>query len=311
MGSRTLVIVNPQSGGGATGRRWSALEPRVRAALGDVEVALTRARGDAMRLAAEAARSGVVRLIAAGGDGSLNEVVNGVLSAGCGDSVTLGLLPLGTGCDFARALGGPRGFDAALAASADAPPRTIDAGHLRCHGLDGEPAERFFVNEASFGLSARVVEEVERSGKGLGGTAAFLLGTLRGAMRHRCAPIELYVDGRRVFTGPAMLGAAANGQWFGGGMRIAPGARLDDALLDVVWVREIGLGALVRKLPKLYAGRHLGDPVVGSLRGARVEARAEPNTVGVEADGEWIGSLPAQIGIRPAALRMLALPGSA
>lgn len=301
---RTLVIVNPRSGGGSTRRRWRALEPRVRDALGTVEVEHTRGPRDAERLAREAVRAGIERLVIAGGDGTLAEVATGLLRAQLADYAELAVLPMGTGCDFARALGVPRDPEAALAVLRTGKARRIDAGHARYVGRDGAPADSWFLNAASFGVSGRVVELAQHA-KWLGGTAAFALATIRALLRYECARVALRVDGELACDEEVALVAAANGRQFGGGMRIAPDARLDDGWLDVVWVASTTGLLLVPKLPKLYRGTHLADPVVRSRRGRRIEAGAAPGAVPLELDGEPLGALPAQIELVPGAISVV------
>jgi YegS/Rv2252/BmrU family lipid kinase len=298
------VIVNPHSGGGATRRHWRALEPRVRDALGTVEVDHTRGPRDAERLAREAVRAGIERLVIAGGDGTLAEVATGLLGAQLADYAELALLPMGTGCDFARALGVPRDPDAALAVLQTGKARRIDAGYARYVGRDGALADSWFLNAASFGVSGRVVE-LAQGAKWLGGTAAFALATVRALLRYECARVALRVDGELVCDEQVALVAAANGRQFGGGMQIAPDARLDDGWLDVVWVASTTGLRLVPKLPKLYRGTHLADPVVRARRGRRIEAEAAAGAVPLELDGEPVGALPAQIELLPGAISVV------
>ncbi len=302
---RTLVIVNPHSAGGATRRRWRALEPRVRDALGAVEIEHTRAARDAERLAREAVRAGIERVVVAGGDGTLAEVATGLLRAQLGGYAELGVLPMGTGCDFARTLGVPRDPDAALEVLRTGKGRRIDAGHAHYIGRDGAPADSYFLNVASFGVSSLVVELAQRHARWLGGTTAFAVATVLALLRHRNARVALRVDGALALDAYVALGAAANGRQFGGGMQIAPDARLDDGRLDVVWVANTSALQLIPKLPKLYRGTHLADPVVGTRRGRRIEADAAPGAVLLELDGEPIGSLPAQIEVVPDALSVV------
>jgi YegS/Rv2252/BmrU family lipid kinase len=303
--TRTLVIVNPHSGGGAARRRWRALEPRVREALGAVEIEHTRAARDAERLAREAVRAGIERLVIAGGDGTLAEVATGLLRAQLAGYAELAVLPMGTGCDFARTLGVPRDPEAALEVLKTGKARRIDAGRARYVGRDGSPADSYFLNAASFGVSGRVVELAERSTRRFGGTAAFALATVRALLGYRSARVALRVDGELALDDQVALVAAANGRHFGSGMRIAPDARLDDGWFDVVWVVGARGVSLIPKLPKLYRGTLLSDPVVGSRRGRRIEADAASGAVPLELDGELVGSLPVSIELLPGALSVI------
>lgn len=305
----TLVIVNPASRGGRTGRRFARLEPRLRDVLGTVEVERTRAPRDAVRIAREAVRAGVERLVVAGGDGTTSEVVAGVLEAGLGGSVRLGVLPLGTGGDFARTLGVPRGLDQALGHLASGGTRRIDAGRLDYRALDGARRLTYFVNVASFGVSGLVDQLVSRTPRFLGGSTAFLLASLAALARHRPAPVCVRVDGEVVYDGPLVLAAAANGASFGGGMRIAPDARIDDGLFDVVVVGDLSRARLLANLPSLYRGRHLSHPGVHFRRGKTVEVETGSPDVFLDVDGEPLGTLPARFELLPGALTVFGVPG--
>jgi len=303
---RVLVIVNPRSRGGATARRWPAVEAKLREALGALEVEVTRGPRDAERIAREGVRAGVELLVVAGGDGTLSETAAGLLGAGLGQYAEIAPLPLGTGGDFVRGLGLPADVDAAIARIAAGKARRIDAGRITYHDRQGRPATTHFLNIASVGVSGLVTELVNRAPKALGGRLSFLIGTLRAIARWRAAPVRLRVDGETVHEGPLDLAAVANGPYFGGGMKVAPEARADDGLFDVVWIRGSSRLKLVRNLPLLYDGRHVALPEVASRRGTRVEAQPlSPDTeVWMEVDGEPLGRLPATFEILPAALAL-------
>jgi YegS/Rv2252/BmrU family lipid kinase len=308
MPAQMLLVVNPASKGGLLGRRWPALEKTLRGALGDFEVEMTRGPRDAVRIAREGVRAGVDTVVAVGGDGTASEVVNGILGAHLGDVARVGLIPFGTGGDLARGLGIPSDLDAAVAAIASGKTRRIDAGRVRLQGRDGRELITWFVNVASLGLSGLVTELVNAAPKRLGGRVSFLVGTLRGIARWRNRHVVLRLDGETVHDGLLSLAAAANGPWFGGGMKVAPEARFDDGLLDVVFAPGLAKTRLVRLLPKIYDGSHTTLPEVTSLRGARLEAEAAPGEVWVELDGEPLGTLPATIEVLPGALAWLGEP---
>jgi len=303
MAERTLVIVNPASGNGRTGRRWKSLGAQIRTALGPVEIEATGAPRDAARIAREGVRAGIERVVVAGGDGTVGEVADGLLAAGLGDYAQIGILPLGTGGDLARTFGIPRRFEEALEALRRGGERRIDAGRLAYRAPDGSEKRSHFVNIASFGISGVVDVLANRSTKRLGGTASFLLATLNALARYRGRVVTIRVDGEIFYEGPITLATAANGRFFGGGMRVAPEARVDDGLLDVVVVEDVPKWKLVGKLPLLYRGRHLADPIVRFRRGCIVEADAEPGSTLLDVDGEPLGSLPARAEILPGALR--------
>jgi YegS/Rv2252/BmrU family lipid kinase len=302
---RVLAIVNPRSRGGATARRWPRVEEALRRALGPLEVERTRGPRDAERIAREGVRAGVELLIAVGGDGTASEVAAGLLGADLARYAELALLPLGTGGDFARGLGLPRDLDATIARIAQGKTRRIDAGRASFRDRDGRPVTTYFLNIASLGVSGLVTERVNRAPKWLGGRLSFLIGTLRGIARWQAAPVALRLDGELVHEGPLDLAAVANGPFFGGGMQVAPDARCDDGRFDVVWIRGTPKGRLLRQLPRIYRGRHLGLPEVGRRLAAQVEAQAlGAGPVWVEIDGEPLGTLPARFELIPGALTL-------
>jgi YegS/Rv2252/BmrU family lipid kinase len=284
------------------------VERKLRAALGTFEVDRTRGPRDAERIAREAVRAGVERVVVAGGDGTLSEVASGLLSAGLGDRAEIGLLPLGTGGDFARTLGIPRDLDGAIECIAAGKARRTDAGRVRYFGENEREATAHFVNVASLGISGLTVQLVNRTTKVFGGTVSFLVGTVRSIARYRCRDVSIHVDGRLIHEGPLILATAANGRYFGGGMQVAPEARTDDGLLDVVTISELSKLQLIAKLPLIYAGRHLQEPAVRLHRGRVVEMDAVPGTVYLDIDGEPLGTLPARVEILPAAISLLGPP---
>jgi len=303
---RTLVVVNPAAAGGRAKRRFVKLETAVRDALGELDVEWTRGPRDAERIVREAARAGVVRVVVAGGDGTMREAVAGALSAGLDAPIEFGLLPLGTGGDLRRTLGVPSDVGEALANLASVPSRPLDAGRATFAGPGGAPVETYFVNVASIGISGLITELVNTAPKALGGRVSFLVGTLRGLARYSAQSVRLKLDGEVLFEGPLVLAAVANGAWFGGGMHVAPDARADDGQFDVVVIPDFGKPRLLLDLPRIYTGAHTKIDGVLTARGRVLEAEAlgSGTEVRLEIDGEPLGCLPARFEVLPSALKM-------
>lgn len=313
MKRRTLAIANLLSAGGSTGRRWRRIESELRAALGSIEVEFTRAPRDAERLTREAVRAGYERIVVAGGDGTLSEVATGLLSAGLAHQAEIGILPFASGGDLARTLGIPRSLPAAVALLRDGVARRIDAGLARYVDADGSQHSSYFLNAASAGVSGLVMRLVNRSRKPFGSRAAFLLGSVRGIAAYRPAAAQLRVDGALVCEGELVLAAASNGCYFGGGMRVAPGACLDDGLFDVLWIGDLPRAQLLARLPRLYRGTHLGVAGVRHTRGRVVELEAAvpgaaAAAIPIELDGEPLGAVPARFEVLPGAVAVVAGP---
>ncbi len=303
----SLVVLNPKSRNGATGDRWNTIEARVRDVLGPIDVQATRGPRDAERIAREGARAGVQRILVAGGDGTTGEVVTGLLESGLGAACEIGLLPLGTGGDLARGLGVPRELEAALARIATGKKHVVDAGRAEYTAPDGGRRRVAFLNVASLGISGLVTRLVNDAPKALGGRISFLIGTLRALARWQSREVTLRLDGEVIHEGRLHLATAANGQYFGGGMRVAAHAEIDDGLLDVVIIPDLPKLELLRRMPLLYSGAHLDLPVVRCLRGRRLEAEAAPGSVFTEIDGEPLGTLPASYEIAPKAITLVGI----
>jgi YegS/Rv2252/BmrU family lipid kinase len=309
----TVVVVNPRSGGGRAGRVWDQLAIQLREIYGDFDDCYTTCAGDGTRLTRQALHEGASTIIAVGGDGSINEVINGFFAAG-GDAprlmrsdATLGVIPLGTGGDFIRSIGVPRDPLAAGRALAGAQARPIDLGRLRYTGHDGRPAVRHFANVASFGIAGLVDKYMNQSKKQLHGTLAFALATLRAGLAYANSPVRVRVDGGPWVSGPIYNVSLANGRYFGGGMKVAPDARLDDGALDFVRFGDLGLIDLVRHGLDLYSGRHLDLAEVTTARVRTLEAESlDGREVLLDVDGEQPGRLPARFEVLPAAISLRA-----
>ncbi len=318
----TVVIVNPHSAGGRTGRTWDKLAARLREAYGDFEDCFTVAPGDGTRLARQALQEGASTVIAVGGDGSINEIVNGFFAAGPADApsrairpeAALAVIPLGTGGDFIRSIGVPRDPVAAARALRSAPARRIDVGRVDFIDHQGARAVRHFINVASFGIAGLVDKYVNASKKslsprwrGLGGTLAFAVATLRAGLAYSNSPVRVRVDEGPWRSGPIYNVSIANGRYFGGGMKVAPQARLDDGAFEVVRFGDMGLRDLLVDGLDLYSGKHVDLAEVSTARACTVEAESlGPREVLLDVDGEQPGRLPARFSILPGALMLRA-----
>jgi YegS/Rv2252/BmrU family lipid kinase len=303
---KTLIIVNPRSANGRTGRRWAAIESVIRGKLGDFDAVFTEGRNHATTLAHEALdRYELIAVL--GGDGSVNEVVNGFIEHDrlLRPDVALGVIPCGTGADFVKTLGVPRDFAGAAERLASGAEHGVDIGKVVYRRPDGGEGIRYFVNESEIGMGAAVCEEVNRSSKRWGGRISFLRAISVTMLRYPNQEIELSLDGapaERVVINNVWL---ANGKYSGGGIRSAPRARLDDGLLDVVIVKGAGLLKRFLGIPALRSGAFARTADV-VYRTARVVEATSLAPVPVETEGEPIGTLPARFEILGERLRVIA-----
>jgi YegS/Rv2252/BmrU family lipid kinase len=266
----------------------------------------------AERAAREAVLAGATRILVLGGDGSCSQAVNGAYAEGGVEAlsrVTFGFLPAGTGRDYARTAGISRDpVQAARVLARGAAARRVDVGVVHLAG----GVDRLFLNVASFGISAQIAHALEEYPqlKRRAGVIAFGLATVRAGLHYAPDAMELRVDLAAAQRGPTAAVAIANGGWFGGGMHVAPTARLDDGLLEVVRFGNLARRDFVISLPRLYRGTHYSHRQVTHSRGAEVQAASlgtgGAREIEIEADGELVGALPARFGVFPAALSLLA-----
>ncbi len=225
-------------------------------------------------------------------------MVNGIARR----DVELATIPIGTGMDFVRTYGIPTGFDAAVQVARDGSPRTIDAGVVRYRTWGGEDAERWFANVGSVGMSGAVAQRANGMSKVLGGKATFFYALTRVFLEWENTEVTVRLDGteRRGRMHDVIV---ANGVWHGGGMMLAPDARPDDGLFDVVLIGDIGKVDFLTTAPKIYKGKHVHHPKVEVLRGSRVEVDAAEH-LPIEVEGEQVGTTPAAFEIVRGALRL-------
>jgi YegS/Rv2252/BmrU family lipid kinase len=305
----TVVVVNPHSAGGKTEKKWPQLRETIHEAYGPFEALFTTAPGDATRLTREALRGGADLVVAMGGDGTINEVVNGFFDGNKATSPTaaFGVLPAGTGGDFIKTLGVSKDVRAAAAELKASTPRSIDVGRLTFTGHDGTEQTRHFINIASFGISGLVDQMVNDSSKALGGTLSFAVSTLRAGMKYKNAAVRLVLDGGAPKEGKIYNVAVANGRYFGGGMKVAPDASLDDGLFDVITMGDFGFGDLLLRGLDIYSGKHVTNPKVTVHRAKKVEATPTDGAeVLLDVDGEQPGRLPASFEILGGGLKVRA-----
>ena len=295
------AIVNLHAGAGAARHRWPAVARLLEARLGPVAAHFTEGPGHAMLLAHRLAGAGFDPLIAAGGDGTWNEVVNGVLASGC--SVRVGVVPLAKGGDFARTMGlaGPGHAVETLAAGAV---REVDVVRVGFCGPAGEASERHFINIASFGLGAEAARRVGGWSRVLPGRARYLAAALPTLAAGRGFDVRLWLDDAGPSEFHATTVALANGRYQGGGILIAPQAAIDDGLIDITLVERAGLAEVAAHVRLLYSGDIYSHPKVHHWRAARVRAETEP-AAPLELDGEPVGTPPLEAEVLPRSLRLI------
>jgi len=298
------LIVNPTAANGTVAKRWPEIQGILRAESFEYDFVLTERVGHATELARSAVNAGCELIVAVGGDGTLNEVVNGLVADGkaINANAQLGFITSGTGADFVRTLGLPRDPLASARHLAQASgSRVIDLGEI-IYRADGIECHRYFANVVGMGFDGEVIERTERGGKHLSGTVPYLTALVTTVFNYKNKDVTLQIDDQTI-QGKMNSVIACNGQYFGGGMRVGPHAAMDDGKLDVIVLGNFGVLEVLTNTPKIYNGTHLSHPKISEYRGTMVKVESKQRIL-IEADGELIGEGPPTFRIVPAALRL-------
>jgi diacylglycerol kinase (ATP) len=316
----TLFIINPTSSFGKTLRRWNHVRPLIHAHGIDFSEHVTSHAGEATEVAAEAIGAGVCQVVAVGGDGTLNEVINGYLRADgspINATARVALLPSGTGSDFRRTLG-LRGMEDALTAIAGSESRMLDAVRIEFVDCSGAARSRFFMNAATFGLGGEVARYVNlwntKLPRWVGGRARFIAAAVRALESYRNRSVRILLDDDREIRVETNLLVAANGRFAGGGMLLAPEAVADDGLLEVVLTDRATRFDVIKELPRIQRGGYLKNPKVSCFKARSVLIENTPpkggttNGLPIDIDGEAAGFTPATLTVLPGRIKFSSPP---
>jgi diacylglycerol kinase (ATP) len=292
---RAKLIVNPVSGRDTAPDYLASINAILRRRTGTLDIAMTIGDADATAMAEQAVRDGVDFLFIGGGDGTVNEVVNGAARVDGGlDRVVFGIVPLGTGNDFATALGMPDDVEASAAALVDGAVRAVDVGLVN---------GRAFVNVSAGGFIAEVSDAVNPQLKTIAGRFAYLLGGAQVVFQFE--PVEARFEGLTPAIRHLNTFAVCNAPLIGGGNRIAPGARMDDGLLDVCVIADMSIVEFVALLRRVSDGSHVDDPRVEYFRAPSLDVTFN-RPIKINTDGQVMEAQRCEYRLRPKAARFLA-----
>ena len=293
---KTQVIVNPESNKGRTRKKWSQIKEGLKTFLKEFKYEFTEKPFHAAEISKAAIKDGTDLIVGVGGDGTMHEIANGFYENNqiINPETVLGIVPSGTGSDFSKSLNIPSGLKNALQVITQAPSNFIDIGKATFKNHSGQEEERFFLNVSDFGIGGEVVNKMNREKKERK-TSSYLRCLISTFIGYKNKRLKLIIDGEEIPTDDYITGAIANGRIFGKGMKIAPQARLDDELFDIVLVKGMKAFEFLRNIWKIYSGTHLTHPKISMIRGKRIEAIPEDHEedILIELDGEQCGKLPA------------------
>jgi YegS/Rv2252/BmrU family lipid kinase len=304
---KTVLIVNPRSANGEVGKNWTRIDQEIRRGLGtDYDVIFTEQQSHATDLTREAIKDGYELVIAVGGDGTINETVNGFFQDGkpLNREAAMAVMSIGTGSDFVKTLEYPTTPFETAQRIRSGKVWLVDLGKCSFVGLDGTEQSRLFINIADFGSGGAVVDKVNRTTKAFGGQLSFLWGILTTLPTYKNKLTKYRIDDSPEEEKVLNTFVVANGRYAGGGLKPAPDAQLDDGLFDIVSIGDVGFLKAVSSLGKLRNGRHLGMPEVSFWRGKTVSASSEETQL-VEMEGEVVGRLPARFEMLPRAMKII------
>ncbi len=300
------MVVNPASANGSTGKRWPEIAADFEREGLSFVYALTETSGHATEITRRFLGDGHDLIIAVGGDGTTNEVVNGFFDEN-GRSIrpgaALGFISGGTGRDLVRTLGIPTDSTDAVRHIVKSSPRPIDLGRAVFVNSEGVQESRYFINVAGLGLDGATAERVNRSSKALGGFISFLWATVVTLILYKNQKMSIIVDDEQICDEPITVVVFGNGRYFGSGMCVAPNALIDDGLLDIVILRDLSKPNLLISLPRVYKGTHLSHPRITSLRGKKIRVNSGGKAL-LELDGEQTGRAPVEIEIMHHAINL-------
>lgn len=300
------VIFNPVSAGGKTGARQAEILNALERKMGNgYSLCVTGEPLEASFSAKKAILEGSELIITIGGDGTIQETVNGFFSDGniINPSCQLGIIDSGTGHGFVQSLGLPSGLEEQLEVIHRGQAQPIDLGKVVFSDKNGQPKEHYFINECQAGIGGEVVRLVHSRHKRLGGFIAFGAVTLLTALRYPNRSMTVEIDRTTRITERFIGVVIGNGNYMAGGMKLIPHAKVDDGLFDILLMHEQSIPQRLRNFPKIYSGRHLSSPKFTQYRGKKVTLSSS-ESVTFEADGEFLGSLPCSIEIVPSAMQV-------
>jgi YegS/Rv2252/BmrU family lipid kinase len=293
---RFAVIVNPKAAGGKAIKKLPEISATASSVTPEYLLHITSSIEDARLRAREFADLGIERIVAVGGDGTFNEVANGILESNARPA--LGIVPAGTGCDLPRTLGVPTGIAESLVFAMSADARPMDVGLAKT-----STGERYFLNVAGMGFDAKVANRAQQK-KRLTGKKAYMVALAQELTDFGYIDVRIEVDGKEIAT-KAVFVSVANAQFLAGGFHFAPMARIDDGLHDLAIIDDISLPGFVKAVPSVMRGKHLSNPHWSHDTTTRVKVTASTPAL-VQVDGEIVGTSPAEFSIAPKAIDVVA-----
>jgi diacylglycerol kinase (ATP) len=296
------LIVNPTAGAGRTAKKWPYIKALLKNTGLRFEHDITEAPGHAIELAKSAVNKGYKLVVSVGGDGTINEIVNGIYATGDMKDVELGIIGTGTGSDYIRTIGVSKYYQESCHHLMNPMKKSVDLGMVE-FTQNGQPAKRIFANFAGLGFDAEVVKATTKKFKNFGGKPAYLMGLLSTFTTYKNRQIQITINGQTENHKVCTI-VMSNGKYGGGSMLLAPNADPCDGLFDVIIIGDVTKPDLLRSLPRIYKGTHLTHPKVMVKRTNLITISSD-EPMAIQADGDLLGEPPARFTVLPSVLNIL------
>jgi len=308
---KTLFIINPNAGSGKIKKIWPKLEVQIKQKIKDYSVEFTKKKGHAIELSRKAVQKKIPLIIAVGGDGTVSEIAGGFLDKNqkpiqkpSVKSTALGIIPIGSGCDFIRTLEIPNDAEKSLKIILKGKRNIIDMGTAVFKNHANKTEKRSFINISDAGIGAQVMHVYDRQTKFWGPFITYQTATLRGLKQYTNKYFKITLDKKVIKDEVANSVLIANGQYFGSGMRVAPDAKLDDGFFDIIILDKMGRLKMLLKMPALQRGKYEGIKEINVYKAKNVKIETRPDAF-IELDGEQLGTTPVEFQIVPKALPVI------
>jgi len=305
MNDKVFAIVNPVSANGATGKEWPYFEKLIKESGIHIDYVYTDYPMHAKNLAKDAIKSGYNVILSVGGDGTMNEVLNGFFldEELIDENAALAIFSRGTGCDVIRTLGLKKDVESIIQVLKVKKTEKYDVGLVEFTDYYGNKSKRYFLNVSDVGLGGETTNRVNKNSKALKGFLSFLIGAVTTMIVYRNKDFEVIIDDIMINKRLNSI-IVANGKYFGGGMKIAPMAKMDDGYFDIIIIEDVNKLDLLINFPKIYKGNHLNHPKVKHFKGKNIVVKSKQKAL-VEVDGEQPGLIEARFQIIPQKIKIL------
>lgn len=305
MNKKVFAVVNPVSANGSTGKEWPNFEKVIRQSGVDIDYKYTEYPMHAKSLAQEALKAGFEIILSVGGDGTMNEVLNGFFYEGelINENASLAIFSRGTGCDTIRTLGIGKDVHSIIEVLKNEKSMSIDVGLAEFVEYGGSKTQRYFLNVSDVGIGGETTYRVNNNSKALKGFLSFLVGAFATMISYKNKDFEITIDDITINERLNSI-IVANGKFFGGGMKIAPMADMNDGYFDIIVIGNISKFDFIINFPKIYKGEHMSHPKLRHYKGRKIRVNARQKAL-IEVDGEQPGVIEAKFDILPNKIKVL------